>query len=287
MALFVVSALIGVLVGVLSGMLGIGGGMVMVPAFRLGYGMQALQATATSLFAIIPISVAGMVTHVRNKTCYPRLGVAAGAGGALTSPVGVYLASVSPSWVVMVAAAAVIAYSSVTMFRKAMALPKGKGNAMGGRNAQAFQGKPPRVDAVTSETAGVSAGSERVALTPDRLLLGAVIGAVAGLASGYVGVGGGFVMIPLFMTLLGTTMKKTSGTSLFAICILAIPGVVEQLALGNVQVVAGAAMAAGAIPGAVLGANLMRRIPERLLRLIFAALLVLAAIMLVVKEFGM
>lgn len=286
MALLVVSALIGVLVGVLSGMLGIGGGMVMVPVFRLGYGMQALQATATSLFAIIPISVAGMVTHVRNKTCYPRLGIAAGIGGAFTSPMGVYLASISPSWVVMMVAAAVIAYSSVTMFRKALALPKGKGNA-GGQGAQASPAESPQVAVAAGETAGASADSERVAFTPGRLLMGAVIGAAAGLASGYVGVGGGFVMIPLFMTLLGTPMKKTSGTSLFAICILAVPGVAEQLALGNVQVVAGAAMAAGAIPGAVLGANLMRRIPERLLRLIFAVLLVLAAIMLVAREFGM
>lgn len=287
MTLLVVSAFVGVLVGVISGMLGVGGGMVMLPVFRLGYGMQALQATATSLFAIIPISVAGMVTHVRNKTCYPRLGIAAGLGGALTSPVGVYLASVSSSWLVMVVAAAVIAYSSVTMFRKAMALPKGGSDAMQGQSAQAFREEPLHAEAAIGEPAGISVDSERVVLTPGRLLLGAVIGAIAGLASGYVGVGGGFVMIPLFMVLFGTPMKMTSGTSLFAICILAIPGVAGQLALGNVQVVAGAAMAAGAIPGAVLGANLMRHVPERLLRLIFAALLVFAAIMLVVREFGM
>ena len=84
--------------------------------------------------------------------------------------------------------------------------------------------------------------------------------------------------------MLGTSMKKASGTSLIAICILAVPGVVSQLLLGNVVVAAGAAMAAGAIPGAILGANLTRYVPERQLRFVFAILLVFAAIMLVVNE---
>lgn len=266
MATLVVSAGIGVFVGVLSGMLGVGGGMVMIPAFRLGYGMQAIQATATSLFAIVPISAAGVVTHIRNKTCCPRLGVAAGLGGALMSPVGVYLASISPSWSVMVAAALVIGSSAVTMWRKAMAAPKEGDNA--------------RVKQCISCAANSSMAGSRL------VLAGALVGAVAGLASGYVGVGGGFVMVPMFISLMGVGMKQTSGTSLLAICILAIPGVAEQLVLGNVQVVVGLAMAAGAIPGAILGANLMRRLPERRLRFVFSALLAFAAIMLVVKEFG-
>ena len=264
MTVLVISAVIGVFVGVLSGMLGIGGGMAMIPIFRLGYGMQAIQATATSLFAIVPTSAAGLVTHIRNKTCYPRLGVAAGIGGALTSVAGVHLANMSPSWLVMLAAAMVIGYSAFTMFRKAMAVPK---------RASAPDGKATDADA------------DETPLTRRKLLIGAVIGLVAGVASGYVGVGGGFIMIPMFISLLGTSMKKASGTSLIAICILAIPGVVSQLMLGNVMVAAGAAMAAGAIPGAILGANLTKRIPERQLRFVFAILLVFAAIMLVVNEF--
>ena len=117
------------------------------------------------------------------------------------------------------------------------------------------------------------------------MVIAFAIGMVAGLAGGFVGVGGGFIMIPLFMTLFGTPMKMTSGTSLFAICILGVPGVIEQLALGNVMVGTGIAMVVGAIPGAVLGANLMRRLPERLLRFVFAGMLGFAAIMLIVNEF--
>ncbi len=261
--MLIISAIIGVFVGMLSGMLGVGGGMVMIPIFRLGFGLQALQATATSLFAIVPTSAAGLVTHIRNKTCYPRLGIAAGIGGAITSVLGVRLANISPSWMVMLAAALVIGYSSVTMFRKALAVPK-----------------------PTSNSAAPAGGEEAEddVLPRDKLVKGAAIGLIAGVAGGYVGVGGGFIMIPMFITLLGTSMKRASGTSLIAICILAVPGVISQLMLGNVVVIAGAAMAAGAIPGAIVGANLTRRIPERKLRFVFAVLLLFAAIMLVVNE---
>lgn len=268
--MLLISALIGVFVGVLSGMLGIGGGMAMIPIFRLGYGMQAIQATATSLFAIVPTSAAGLVTHIRNKTCYPKLGVMAGVGGALTSVLGVRLANMSPSWLVMLAAALVIGYSSVTMFRKAMAVPKSGGKESG--------------KAASERAAADSDKASEAPLSQGKLLGGAAIGLVAGVASGYVGVGGGFIMIPMFISMLGTSMKKASGTSLIAICILAVPGVVSQLLLGNVVVAAGAAMAAGAIPGAILGANLTRYVPERQLRFVFAILLVFAAIMLVVNE---
>ena len=63
------SLALGLVVGMLSGLLGIGGGTVMVPAFRLIYDMSALAATATSMLTIVPTSVSGMIAHVRNKTC--------------------------------------------------------------------------------------------------------------------------------------------------------------------------------------------------------------------------
>ena len=74
---FFVPALVGVLIGIASGLLGIGGGTVMVPIFRLAFGMSATMSTATSLFAIIPTSISGAISHVKGKTCIPALGIAA------------------------------------------------------------------------------------------------------------------------------------------------------------------------------------------------------------------
>ena len=277
METFVLTAAVGVVVGILSGLLGIGGGTLMVPIFRLGFGLSAFASTATSLFTIIPTSLVGFVAHIKNKTCIPQLGIVCGLAGACMSPVGVYLANISPAWLVMLAAAIIIGYSSFKMFRKAVRMPKNpaSGKAMG----------------VDVEMAAVQAavleedfGEEEFKLTRKNLPKVIAIGLAAGLASGYVGVGGGFLMVPLFVSVLGVMMRKASGTSLVAIMILAIPGVIEQAFLGNINYLAGIAMAVGSIPGAVVGANLVRRVPERQLRFAFGAFLLISAVVLLGNE---
>ena len=277
---FVVPALVGVLIGIASGLLGIGGGTVMVPIFRLAFGMSATMSTATSLFAIIPTSISGAISHVKGKTCIPALGIAAGLGGACLSPVGVWLAQLSPDWLVMLAAALIIGYSAINMFKKAFKLrPAGQPAAEADAAAAAAA-------APSDESAASVPASDDAPLSRKQLLQGALIGLVAGLASGYVGVGGGFIMVPLMLSIIGIPMRKASGTSLIAVMILAIPGVIEQGIIGNINYLAGIAVVIGTIPGAVIGAKLVTKVPERTLRLLFGCFLIVAAAMLVLNEVG-
>lgn len=265
---FFVPALVGVLIGIASGLLGIGGGTVMVPIFRLAFGMSATMSTATSLFAIIPTSISGAISHVKGKTCIPALGIAAGLGGACMSPIGVWLAQLSPDWLVMLAAALIIGYSAINMFKKA------------------FKLRPAGQPAAGVDAAAAAPTADDSSLSRKQLLQGAAIGLVAGLASGYVGVGGGFIMVPLMLSIIGIPMRKASGTSLIAVMILAIPGVIEQGIIGNINYLAGIAIVIGTIPGAVIGARLVTKVPERTLRLLFGCFLIVAAVMLVLNEVG-
>lgn len=277
---YIAPVLVGIGIGILSGMLGIGGGTVMVPIFRLAFDMSAIMSTATSLFTIIPTSISGAVSHIRAKTCIVSLGVAAGIGGACTSPLGVWLATISPAWLIMAAAALIIGYSAVSMLRKAFKMKPAKAAASGAAVPETSS---------TPNVAQPSVSDEQnasVKLSRKQLLIGACIGLGAGLASGYVGVGGGFIMVPLMLSLIGIPMKKASGTSLIAVMILAIPGVIEQGLLGNINYTAGIMVAVGSIPGAVIGARLVRKVPERILRFIFGGFLIVAAILLVLNETG-
>lgn len=322
---FFVPALVGVLIGIASGLLGIGGGTVMVPIFRLAFGMSATMSTATSLFAIIPTSISGAISHVKGKTCIPALGIAAGLGGACLSPVGVWLAQLSPDWLVMLAAALIIGYSAINMFKKAFKLrPAGQpaagvdaaaspstqssGAPEGSRTEVRVASATARISGTGETLADPSATSGSSSATPSltssgepaaaaptaddsslsrkQLLQGAAIGLVAGLASGYVGVGGGFIMVPLMLSIIGIPMRKASGTSLIAVMILAIPGVIEQGIIGNINYLAGIAIVIGTIPGAVIGARLVTKVPERTLRLLFGCFLIVAAVMLVLNEVG-
>lgn len=306
LTLFALSALVGAGIGVLSGMLGIGGGTILVPVFRLLFNMSPVMSTATSLFTIIPTSVSGVASHVRFKTCVVSLGVATGLGGALTSPVGVWLASISPSWAIMVAAALIIGWSAVDVLRKAVkesrtaqAGQSAKGGAKGARLASgdglAASARPDGAPAgsaagpapAASGTANDAASSpSSVKLTRKQLVTGAIIGLGAGLASGYVGVGGGFIMVPFMLSFVGIPMRLASGTSLMAVMILAVPGVIEQALFGNINYLAGIAVAVGSIPGAAVGARLVRVVPERTLRFIFSGFLLVAAVLLALNEFG-
>ncbi|WP_418315909.1 sulfite exporter TauE/SafE family protein [Senegalimassilia anaerobia] len=270
-AAFIAPALAGVFVGVMSGLLGVGGGTIMVPIFRLAFGMSPLASTATSLFAIIPTSISGVVAHTRAKTCVPKLGLALGVGGAVMSPMGVWLASVSPGWLVICVAAIVIGFSALKMFKKAVkCAPTPRAGRAGG----------------SSQDASAKAVPDQPVLSRKQYLQGACIGLIAGLASGYVGVGGGFIMVPLMLAVLDIPMSLASGTSLIAIMILAIPGVIEQGLLGNIEYLAGIAIVVGSIPGALVGARLVRVVPERQLRFIFGGFLLVAAVMLMLNEFG-
>ena len=247
----------GFVIGICAGLLGIGGGMLMIPVLRLIFGLDAYMATATSLFTIIPTSLSGAVSHLRNGTCYPQLGIALGLGGAITSAAGVYLASLSPTPAIMGAAALVIIYSAYSMLRKAI-----------GRSA-------------------TSDGSDgEIAITGKVLAEGFAIGLLTGLCAGYVGVGGGFIMVPLMTTWLGVPLKKASGTSIIAIVILSIPGVIGQIALNHIDYLAGIMLAVGSIPGAIIGAKLVKSINERHLRFLFAGFLLVAGLLLVLNEVG-
>ena len=316
LAAFGLPVLVGVFIGILSGLLGIGGGTIMVPVFRLAFGLSPLMSTATSLFTIIPTSISGAVSHIKGKTCVPALGLAMGLGGALTSPVGVWLASLSPAWLVMLAAALIIGYSAVNMLRKAVKAPSKRESSgpvaeagdSGDRRSAAQDPSDPSCAAllrsddviISAQTTPPSPASATgfgtgnhdedapsvPGLSRKQLLIGAAIGLGAGLMSGYVGVGGGFIMVPLMLSLIHIPMKLASGTSLIAILILAIPGTIENGIAGNIDYVVGLSVAIGSIPGAVLGAMLVKRVPERVLRFIFGGFLIIAAIVLFLNEFG-
>lgn len=301
------SVVLGLFIGVFSGMLGIGGGTILVPAFRLIFGLSPLESTGTSLLTIIPTSLSGAFSHMRQKTIHVSLGLVLGLAGACMSPVGVLLASISPGWVVMSVAALVIGYSAVNMFLKALRMKPRKAKAAEkiARDASmeatevaatidSEDPSDPLLETVgegSSDSRSIEGeGSSEVADVKVRMnlrtvLIGIAIGLSAGIISGYIGVGGGFIMIPLMMMVFNMPLKKASGTSLIAIIILAIPAVIQQGLLGNIDYLTGLMVTIGSIPGAFFGAKLAQRVPERSLRFVFGGFLIVAAVLLALNEF--
>ena len=119
---------------------------------------------------------------------------------------------------------------------------------------------------------------------PAKTLHLALIGTIAGAFSGLFGVGGGIVIVPLLIFWLGYGERLATGTSLAAIVVIGLLGVIAQGGLyGNVHVVTGLLLAIPAVGGVLLGTAIQQRIPQRAVSYLFAALLVAIAVELIVK----
>ncbi len=122
------------------------------------------------------------------------------------------------------------------------------------------------------------------ALGSNRTLRLAAIGTIAGAFSGLFGVGGGIVIVPLLLLWFGYGERLATGTSLAAIVVIGLVGVLAQGAIyGNVHVVTGLLLAIPAVVGVVLGTAIQQRIPQRAVSYLFAALLIAVAIELILK----
>jgi hypothetical protein len=109
------------------------------------------------------------------------------------------------------------------------------------------------------------------------------IGLGGGVLSGLLGVGGGIVMVPLLVLWAGYAQRQAHATSLGAIIPISIAGIATYGAAGEVQWWEALALAAGAVVGAPIGAGVLARIDERLLKVIFGTFLLAVAVLLAAR----
>ena len=304
-ATMVIVALCGLGVGMLSGLLGVGGGMIVIPLMRLAFGVDGLIASGTSLFVILPTSLTGVIGRLRGDGVIVWLGLSIGLGGVALSPIGSWIShQVGGLWP-MVAAAIIIIYTGVNMARKALKKPaSGTAAANSPASGTTAANSPAAANSPTAATAAAappaagadipvaadSAPGPTAARTPlertrKHIAQAVLVGIVAGFLSGFIGVGGGFIIIPMCVSLFGLSFKDASGASLLALCILAVPGIITHACLGHVDFMRGILIAAGSIPGAFLGSMLLKRISDRTLRIIFGFMLLAVGATLAINEF--
>lgn len=114
-----------------------------------------------------------------------------------------------------------------------------------------------------------------------RFALAFLIGAVAGFASGLVGVGGGIVMVPLLLAMLGATQHEAHATSLAAIVLIAGVGAAAFGSAGEVELEAAVPLAVGALVGAPVGARVMAGSGEARLKAAFGVITIVVGLVMV------
>jgi uncharacterized membrane protein YfcA len=111
-----------------------------------------------------------------------------------------------------------------------------------------------------------------------------LIGLAAGLLSGFLGIGGGILMVPAYLLILHMPVKMCLGTSLLVISVIAIPGTIVHAMLGHIDWWLALALAVMAFPGATLGAKLALRARDQKLVRAFAVFLFLVSIFFAYRE---
>lgn len=239
-AQIVAFALVGLATGVLSGTLGVGGGFILVPLLTLT-GVPIHEAVGTSLAFIVLVSGAGAARHIHQSSADVRLAAAIAIPGVVTAQLGAHLAHGLDEHVLMLIFGLVLVAVAVWMLL-APELPEGSSSDYG-------------VD----------------------LPRAALVGLVVGFASGVLGVGGGFLLVPALVLLLAIPLAVAVGTSLLAIILPAISGAVAYAALGSIDWTALAATVPFGVLGALYGARLAVRLPEPALRVAFDVVLLAGA----------
>ena len=243
----VVGVLVGFVAGVLSGLFGVGGGIVTTPAVNALLGGSAIQAVATPLPVILPTSIVGAYTYAKAHEVSFRAARWAAGPGIVGAVAGAWLTEFVNPHLLLVVTAALIALTSI----------------------QVIRGRPPKTPWEMGATPGWKF---------------AVVGGVAGFVSGLLGVGGGIVIVPALTAWIGMPLKRALGTSLAIIAVLVIPGTIVHAILGHIDWAIFLVLTLGVVPGVRIGARIALGARERTLRVTVGAFLLLVALVYGARE---
>ena len=270
-ALFIV--VLGFLVGVLSGMFGVGGGFLTTPLL-IFYGIPPTVAVASAATQITGASVSGVMVHMRRGGVDLKMGLVMIAGGLFGSVVGAALfrllqASGQIDVVIGFLYVIILAWIGGLMLKDALI-------ALGYVQAPPPKEQPRHNRWVASLPLRWRFYSSGLYLSP---LAPFVLGFAAGTLTVLLGIGGGFILVPAMIYLLGMAARVVVGTSLIMIlAVSAVTTMVHALTTQSVDVVLATLLLVGGVIGAQYGALFTLRVKPDLLRLALSVIILIVAL---------
>jgi uncharacterized membrane protein YfcA len=270
--------------GVFGSLLGLGGGILIVPLLTVGFGVPFREAVGVSLVCVIVTSSAAAGVYLERHVANLRLGMLLELFTATGALIGGLVAFLLPERVLAGLFALLLAYTAISMLRRGRvaapaALPVaddlGTADDLGAADAA-----PDPAPAAFVDTLG---GSD---YRPRRLGVGAAGSLGAGVVSALLGVGGGIVKVPLMHLAMGVPLKVATATSNLMIGVTAAASAVVYLLRGGIDPYVAGPTAVGVFAGAMVGSRIASRIDVRLLRLLFVGVLALTAVQMILRATG-
>lgn len=289
---------LGLAIGALLGLTGAGGGILAVPALMFGLHLGLAEAAPVALIAVGSAAALGAAQGLRRGLVRYKAATLMAIAGGLTAPFGLLLARQLPAALLSVGFATVMLIVAARMARQTMRRPTqpapstlpmpATAQAPAASNTPAPSatpsnethaepnGKPCRL----SPTTGRFIWTRRAAVT-----LGS-IGAVSGVCTGLLGVGGGFIIVPALTYFSDARMHSIVSTSLMVIALVSAVTVASAAAHGLALTATEWAFVGAAIAGMAAGRTFASRVPQTALQRIFASVCVLVAGVLAWRALG-
>lgn len=258
------SAVLGLLIGVLLALTGAGGGILAVPLLVFGVHLGVAQAGPIALMAVGMAAGIGALLGLRAGIVRYKAALLIAGAGMLLSPAGLWLAGrVDNRWL-SVLFALVLMYVAWKTWRGARAPASSDTHA-------------------AAPVCTINPITKRFIWTRPCAIALALSGTVAGLLSGLLGVGGGFVMVPVLKRHTDLTMQSVVATSLAVIALVSVTGVAASAASGAIDWAIALPFTGGAVAGMLAGRAVSARLAGPHLQMGFAAIAAIVALTMLAR----
>ena len=261
-------AVLGLFSGLLAGVMGLGGGVVLVPLIQaLGY--STVQAVATSSLAILMTSISASIQNYRMGNLDFKRVILLGVPSLLTAQLGVFLASEIPDFILLGTFSFFLVVNIfISRFRNKL-IAQDLGNRVDKQANHKLIDKiarfSPRIAKII--TSGLQDLVARI-----------VTGGLTGFLAGFYGIGGGVIMVPLQMVFLSEPIIIAIQTSLGVIMITSISACLGHGLRGNILFVEGFILGLGGLIGAQISSRFLPRLPSKIIVIAFNGLLAILSV---------
>jgi len=258
--------------GMIGSLLGLGGGIIVVPVLTLVLGVDIKLAIGASLVSVIATSSGAAVAYVREKLTNLRVAMFLEIGTTAGAMTGAFVAALIAGRWLFVLFGTLLAYSAVMMLRpRPVHLSEVHDKR---RLARALRMDGSYYDA---------AQGRQVDYEVHRPLLGLIAMYGAGIVSGLLGVGSGVLKVPAMDLGMRLPIKVSTGTSNFMIGVTGAASAGVYFSRGGIDPFIAGPVAAGVLVGAVTGSKMLGRIENRTIRRMFVAALLIVSVQMLVK----
>jgi uncharacterized protein len=263
-----------IVAGLIGSLLGLGGGIVIIPALTLALGFNMQEAIGASLIGVIASSTGSASRYVQQGFVNVKLGMLLETTTTVGSIIGAMIAIYTDQKVLALFFAAMLVYSAIYMLRRPERTISPESAELDGQI----------LDLSCTYTDARSGNEVCYGVKGIRTGMGA--GLLAGATSGMLGVGGGVIKVPVMNTCMCVPMKAATATSNFMIGVTALAGAVVYYSYGLISPVLAATVAVGVIVGSFIGTRLNFSSEGHRIRTMFSLALIIIAALMMLKAAG-